>query len=99
MAKIVKLQRRNLKENEAIQYRPGEILDIINWLRDKIDDIKLLEICILEKHANKISLNINGDRTVIYAFDYIAYDCERCEPYIGRITKSTLKERYGIEEC
>lgn len=99
MPKIIKLQRRNPKENEAIQYRPGEILDIINWLRDKIDDIKCLEICILDKHAHKISLNINGDATVIYAFDYIAYDREWCEPYIGRLTETTLKERYGIEKC
>lgn len=64
-----------------------------------LNDRGNLEICILEKHAHKISLNINGDATVIYAFDYIAYDREWCEPYIGRIAKTTLKERYGIEEC
>lgn len=97
MPKIIKLPRSNPAKNEAIQYRPGEILDIINWFRTKFDDITELEICMLEN--NKISLNINGDATVIYAFDYIAYDREWCEPYIGRITKTTLKERYGIEEC
>ena len=97
MAKIIKLQRRNPKESEAIQFRPGEILDIINWLRDKIDDIKFLEICILDKHARKISLNINGDATVIYAFEYIVYDCEWHKPYIGKMSDFTLEERYGIK--
>lgn len=48
MAKIIKLPRCNPAENEAIQYRPGEILDIINWFRTKFDDIKVLEICILK---------------------------------------------------
>lgn len=97
MAKIIKLLRPNRVENEAIQFRPGEILDIINWLRDKIDDIKILEIYILRN--NKISLNINGEHATIYAFDYIAYDREWHKPYIGKMSKFTLKERYGIEEC
>ena len=82
MAKIIKLPRCNPAENEAIQYRPGEILDIINWFRTKFDDIKVLEICILKN--NKISLNINGEHAIIYAFDYIAYDREWHEPYIDR---------------
>lgn len=97
MAKIIKLPRCNPAENEAIQYRPGEILDIINWFRTKFDDIKVLEICILRN--NKISLNINGEHATIYAFDYIAYDREWHKPYIGKMSKFTLKERYGIEEC
>lgn len=97
MAKIIKLPRCNPAENEAIQYRPGEILDIINWFRTKFDDIKVLEICILKN--NKISLNINGEHTTIYAFDYIAYDREWHKPYIGKMSKFALKERYGIEEC
>lgn len=97
MAKIIKLPRCNPAENEAIQYRPGEILDIINWLRDKIDDIKLLEIGILEEHANKIALNIDGEHITIYAFDYIVYDREWHKPYIGRLSKFALEERYDIK--
>ena len=95
MAKIIKLPRCNPAENEAIQYRPGEILDIINWFRTRFDDITELEICMLEN--NKISLNINGEHSTIYAFDYIAYDCEWHKPYIGKMSKFTLEERYGIK--
>lgn len=44
-------------------------------------------------------LNINGEHAIIYAFDYIAYDREWHEPYIGKMSEFTLKERYGIKEC
>lgn len=97
MAKIIKLLRPNRVENEAIQFRPGEILDIINWLRDKIDDIKILEIYILNEDVDKIALNINGEHETIYAFDYIVYDREWHGPYIGSLNKPMLEERYGIK--